>query len=324
MRTIEEQRAELAVLLAPTDAARVRLIRKTLIGLDDQPEAREVDDDAGTFEAVVSTWDRDRQGEAFVPGAFQATIERWQLSGRRLPVLWGHDAQHPGSLLGSINPHDLYETTEGLRVKGRLDLESRRGREVHRLMKRGSPLGWSIGYLVAPDGAVRRATGRLIKKVEELLEISVTPIPANPRVRTVGVKDVELPLPDRQRRLTHEELRDRLVREGILERSPELQAVLRSGATACSTSVARRSIKPKTTRPTPAARCSPEDSTASRSPSRPSGADAPTPTAPRLRGLRARCERTPTTGRGRRAVGRSATPSARPARCRECRSGESG
>lgn len=199
------------------------LIRKTLL-TGDKPEARSLTGDAGTFEAVVSTWQTDRQREAFVPGAFADTIQRWRQSGKQLPVLYAHDAANPSMLVGAIDPATMYETSEGLHVKGRLDLQSRRGSEVYDLLKRGAPLGWSVGALILKANTVKDGARTLIRKVTELMEVSITPTPANGGVRTIAVKGIELPGDDEPSPLTRAEVEARLIEAGLMA-DPETDAI---------------------------------------------------------------------------------------------------
>jgi HK97 family phage prohead protease len=230
-----DQRAQLAALMAPTPEQGIHpsefaepgahtLIRKTLITRD-KPEAREIDGDAGNFEALVSTWQTDRQQEAFVPGAFADTIHRWRQSGKQLPVLFAHNASDPSMLIGSIDPSQMYETSEGLHVKGRLDLEARRGQDVYDLLKRGAPLGWSVGFLALPANTVKQGARRLIKKVSELLEVSITPTPANAGVRTIAIKGVEFPRHEPEPLLSRDEVEARLVEAGLLAEDPAVVAL---------------------------------------------------------------------------------------------------
>jgi Escherichia/Staphylococcus phage prohead protease len=220
-----DQRAQLAALMAPRPERGIHpselappgtadLIRKTVL-TGDKPEARTIDDETGSFEAIVSTWELDRQGERFTPGAFRDTITRWRVSGKQLPVLFAHDATNPSMLVGAIDPQSMHETTEGLHVKGRLDLESRRGRDVYGLLRRGAPLGWSVGFGILPENVVKQGAHRILTKVSELLEISLTPTPANAGTRTLAVKDIGLPGDDPQPP-SHTELEERLAREGIV------------------------------------------------------------------------------------------------------------
>ena len=227
MTTTEiDQRAQLAALMAPkpdrgldpselAPATTDYLIRKTLL-TGDKPEARSLTGDAGTFEAVVSTWETDRQNEAFAPGAFADTIQRWRQSGKQLPVLYAHDAKDPSMLVGSIDPAAMYETSEGLHVKGRLDLQSRRGSEVYDLLKRGAPLGWSVGALILKANTVKDAGRTLIRKVSELMEVSLTPTPANGGVRTIAIKGIEVPRDDKPSLPTRAEIEARLMEAGLL------------------------------------------------------------------------------------------------------------
>lgn len=53
------------------------------------------------------------------------------------------------SILGSAHPENVRETSRGLLVQGRLDMEDNpTAAQVHRLMKRGNLTGWSFGYEV--------------------------------------------------------------------------------------------------------------------------------------------------------------------------------
>lgn len=235
MTTTElDQRAQLPALMKPrperdmhpselAPAGTDNLIRKTLL-TGDKPEARSLTGDAGTFEAVVSTWQTDRQREAFVPGAFADTIQRWRQSGKQLPVLYAHDAANPSMLVGSIDPATMYETSEGLHVKGRFDLQSRRGSEVYDLLKRGAPLGWSVGPLILKANTVKDGARTLIRKVTELMEVSITPTPATGGVRTIAVKGIELPGDDKPSPLTRAEVEARLIEAGLMA-DPETDAI---------------------------------------------------------------------------------------------------
>jgi HK97 family phage prohead protease len=230
-----DQRERLAAMMAPkpepgmypselASPATDNLIRKTLL-TGDKPEARSLDGDAGTFEAVVSTWQTDRQNEAFAPGAFADTIQRWRQSGKQLPVLYAHDAANPSMLVGAIDPAAMYETSEGLHVKGRLDLQSRRGSEVYDLLRRGAPLGWSVGALILKANTVKDGARTLIRKVTELMEVSLTPTPANGGVRTIAIKGIELPGDDEASLPTRAEVEARLAEAGLLPGHPDTDAI---------------------------------------------------------------------------------------------------
>ncbi len=142
---------------------------------------------AGSFVALVSTFgpEPDRHGERILPGAFQRSLERWQASRQMIPVLSDHLGE-VSAVIGRIDPRLSRESGEGLEVSGVIDTSTELGARVYRLVKDGA-LSWSIGYVV-PSGASRRQ-GKVTEISEvDLAEVSVTPVPANPGVRTISVK----------------------------------------------------------------------------------------------------------------------------------------
>ena len=101
-----------------------------------------------------------------------------------------------------------------LHVKGRLDLQSRRGSEVYDLLKRGAPLGWTSAPSSKANTLKDAAT--LIRKVSELMEVSLTPTPANGGVRTIAIKGIEVPRDDKPSLPTRAEIEARLMEAGLL------------------------------------------------------------------------------------------------------------
>jgi HK97 family phage prohead protease len=98
----------------------------------------------------------DRDGDRIVKGAFAATIDAWQRTGRTLPLHWNHSSA-PEDIVGHIDPASMHETDEGLVVKGQLDIDnSDRARQAWRAMKTNS-LGLSFGYLTQTGARVRTA-----------------------------------------------------------------------------------------------------------------------------------------------------------------------
>lgn len=143
--------------------------------------------DRGEVRLLASTYELDRGGDVVQRGAFSASIERWQTSGKRLPLHWDHQGD-PESIIGTADPATMRETAAGLVIEATLDLEeSARAREVWRLVKSDS-LGVSFGYMAesteGPDGT------RLLTKVD-LFEISLTPAPMNPGAKVLAWKSVD-------------------------------------------------------------------------------------------------------------------------------------
>ncbi|MBT1171365.1 HK97 family phage prohead protease [Bifidobacterium sp. SO4] len=122
----------------------------------------------------------DRQGDIITKGAFS----EYARSGDSLPILWNHDADKPGNVIGSTTK--AIEDEHGLLVTARLDLDNPTAAEAYRLLKHGVIRGMSVGMIA--KHATRRQDGARIIDSAELLEISLTPTPANPRAEVVNIK----------------------------------------------------------------------------------------------------------------------------------------
>lgn len=144
----------------------------------------------GAFAGYASVFGvLDAQGDRVAPGAFAASLARWKAAGQWPPFLWQHDQGEP---IGRFDA--LAEDARGLKVAGRLALQTRRGREAHALLKLGAIDGLSIGYtpLAAAPG---EGGARLLRKVD-LHEISLVTLPANHAARIAWVKAAVPPPPD--------------------------------------------------------------------------------------------------------------------------------
>jgi HK97 family phage prohead protease len=117
-------------------------------------------------EGYASTWDTDRQGEAFVPGSFRETIKSF-LSGAA-PLLYQHK---DGMQLGTVE--HLEEREKGLWMRARVPQppEGAPLRHQYELLKRGMLRGASV------RGLMRKLGSKLAMK--DLYEISMTPAPVN-------------------------------------------------------------------------------------------------------------------------------------------------
>lgn len=140
--------------------------------------------DKGEFTAIIAAYSVDRVGDEIMPGAFKGTIERWQSSGKMIPLHWDHSAE-PQNIIGYVDPQTMREGAEGLYVRGKLDLEgSAVAREAWRAMKDNS-VAFSFGYLI--EQASERDGVQQLKALD-LFEISVTPAPVNPDTRILSLK----------------------------------------------------------------------------------------------------------------------------------------
>ncbi len=72
------------------------------------------DDEAGTFEAIVSVFGNvDFAGDRIVEGAFANTIEQWKASGDPIPVIWSHQWHDPAAYIGTVDPDNISEIPAG-------------------------------------------------------------------------------------------------------------------------------------------------------------------------------------------------------------------
>jgi uncharacterized protein len=138
--------------------------------------------DTGWFSGYGSIFgNEDRQGDVVVKGAFLNTLG----SGNQIPILLNHD---PDQILGVYVK--MTEDENGLYLEGQLNMDVARAREVYSLMKQGAIRGLSIGYITKT--AAKDRNGRRHLKEVELMEVSLTPMPANPLAQVVAVKEVAL------------------------------------------------------------------------------------------------------------------------------------
>ncbi len=130
----------------------------------------------GTIEGVAVRFDVvDSYGTTFAATAF-AGIE-----GRTVPMLWSHSlADVIGSWSGfTIGPKEL-------RVRGRMNLDVQRAREVRSMLLAGDVRGLSIGFNTIK--AETRAGGIRHVTKAALHEISLTALPAIPGTRVTAIR----------------------------------------------------------------------------------------------------------------------------------------
>ncbi len=138
-------------------------------------------DGEGAFSGYASLFgSADLSGDMVMPGAFQRSIARRQVSGIRM--LYQHDPAQP---IGVWT--ELREDQRGLFVRGRLMLDVARGREVASLMRAGALDGLSIGFKTVRARADRASGIRRLTEID-LWEISVVTFPMQPEARIRAVK----------------------------------------------------------------------------------------------------------------------------------------
>jgi len=140
---------------------------------------RFIEDEPGSFTGYASTFgNTDAYGDVFQRGCFKQSVSTNPVR----PLLWAHSMAEP---IGTVM---LEEDSKGLRARGKIVLETQRGREAYELLKAGAVTAMSIGF--RPRDYERTETGLRFLEVE-VLEASLVPIPANNQARIMRVKSCE-------------------------------------------------------------------------------------------------------------------------------------
>lgn len=152
--------------------------------------------DDGEFIAYASVFgNKDSYGDVVQPGAFTDTLKAWAKKAIPIPLLWGHNTADPDFNLGEVV--EATEDDHGLKVHGRLDMESPKSAQVYRLLKSGRVSQMSFAYAVAEgewvepvgDGKTYRDAYYSLKALD-LFEVSIVPIGANQETEILAVKAV--------------------------------------------------------------------------------------------------------------------------------------
>lgn len=143
--------------------------------------------ESGTFSGYGSVFNiEDSYGDIVMPGAFSDSLTSLKAKGRMPAMLWQHRSAEP---LGVYT--EMSEDSLGLRVEGRLALDTVRGAEAHSLLKMGALSGLSIGYIPREESFDKVSGINTLKKVD-LWEVSLVTFPANDAARVQGVKTIEV------------------------------------------------------------------------------------------------------------------------------------
>ena len=117
----------------------------------------------------------DQGGDIVAKGAYARSLSR----NGGVKMLWQHDPAEPMGVWDLVS-----EDSKGLRVRGRLLTETRRGREALALLRAGAMDGLSIGYR-AIRSARGEGGGRVLTEID-LWEVSLVTFPMLPEARAAA------------------------------------------------------------------------------------------------------------------------------------------
>ena len=149
-----------------------------------------VDQDQGTFEAIVSVFGNvDRGGDRVMPGAFKDSLAAWEQKGRPIPVIFAHDWGNLDAHIGEVL--EAKETDDGLWVKGQLNMDEEYAQRVYKKLKRGTIAEFSFAYDVVDSYLVKEKDGSYINELRavDLFEVGPCLVGMNPETELLGVKE---------------------------------------------------------------------------------------------------------------------------------------
>jgi HK97 family phage prohead protease len=149
-----------------------------------QLEIRAAED--GTVEGYGSVFDvQDSYADVIEKGAFSKSISAHKSAKSMPAMLWQHDSSQPIGVWSSMSEDD-----NGLRVTGRLAMDTVKGKEAHALLKMGALNGLSIGFMTKQYRYDEDTDIRTLTEVD-LWEVSLVTFPANTQARITQVKSAD-------------------------------------------------------------------------------------------------------------------------------------
>lgn len=148
-------------------------------------EVRATGDD-GSVEGYGSVFGvKDSYDDVIAAGAFARSLGEHKSAGTMPAMLWQHDPSEP---IGVWT--DMTEDAKGLKIKGRLALDTSRGKEAHALLKMGALNGLSIGFVSKQWAYDKDTDVRTLTEID-LWEVSLVTFPANGKSRITNVKSCD-------------------------------------------------------------------------------------------------------------------------------------
>lgn len=149
--------------------------------------------DTGELTGYFSTYQpvADTYGDCVAPGCFTETIKAWEEKGKHIPLVWNHNMDDPELIIGQV---DKIEDDEyGPLMKAHF-YDTPKAQAARNLMKEGSVYQFSYAYGIdsarKPNEAEKAADPNIFQVLEavSLMEITITPTPAQPLAEMVSVK----------------------------------------------------------------------------------------------------------------------------------------
>lgn len=149
--------------------------------------------DTGELTGYFSTYQpvADSYGDCVAPGCFTETIKAWAEKGKHIPLVWNHNMDDPELIIGQV---DKIEDDEYGPLMTAHFYDTPKAQAARNLMKEGSVYQFSYAYFIdsarKPDENEKAADPNINQVLEavSLMEIAITPTPAQPLAEMVSVK----------------------------------------------------------------------------------------------------------------------------------------
>jgi uncharacterized protein len=143
--------------------------------------------DDGLVEGYGSVFNNvDAYEDIISKGAFLASLKTHKDAGTMPAMLWQHEADEP---LGVWD--EMTEDNNGLKVKGRINLDTVLGKETYSNLKFGAINGLSIGFVSKQWSYDTEKEIRTLTEID-LWEVSLVTFPANSKARVTTVKSADV------------------------------------------------------------------------------------------------------------------------------------
>ena len=140
----------------------------------------------GTIEGYGSVFGvKDSYADVIQKGAFDKSIKAHREAKSMPAMLWQHDTS---TILGVWT--EMSEDANGLKLKGKLAMDTVKGKEAHALLKMGALNGLSIGFMTKQAQYDEKTEIRTLTEVE-IWETSIVTFPANTKARVTHVKSAD-------------------------------------------------------------------------------------------------------------------------------------
>lgn len=141
----------------------------------------------GTVEGYGSVFGvKDNYDDVISKGAFVESLKQHRSEGTMPAMLWQHDADQPIGVWTEMS-----EDSKGLLIKGKLALDTVKGKEAHALLKMGALNGLSIGFMSKKWDYDQKTEIRTLTEID-LWEVSLVTFPANEKARITNVKAADV------------------------------------------------------------------------------------------------------------------------------------